>query len=117
MLPRNQRQEALSRAYVRTIAAQAGLTIAEPENDYGIDMTLRTLTIRDGRRRDVGPQIDLQLKSTTRVSLGATHLSYDLDVVSSAEGTPAIAALRCIAPADTGRPSPLASSTSTESRI
>jgi hypothetical protein len=35
MLPRNHRQEALSRAYVRAIAAQAGLLCSQPEPDFG----------------------------------------------------------------------------------
>jgi hypothetical protein len=82
MLTRNHRQEALSRAYVRAIAAQAGVTVSEPENDYGIDLSLRSIGLRDGRHRDVGLQLDLQLKSTTRGSIGASHVTYDLDVVN-----------------------------------
>ncbi len=82
MLTRNDRQEALSKAYVRAVAAHAGLTVSEPENDYGIDMSLRAITLRGNRRRDLGPQLDLQLKSTTRAGVGDTHLSYDLKVAN-----------------------------------
>src|SRR5579862_348454 len=82
MLPRNQRQELLSRTYIRAVAAQAGVVVSEPENDYGIDMTLRAVTVRDGRWRDIGPQIDLQVKSTARPDIGDTYLSYDLPVVN-----------------------------------
>lgn len=82
MLTRSHRQEALSRAYVRAVAAQAGLGVTEPESDYGIDMSLRVISLRDNRRRDVGPQIDLQLKRTTRAFVTTTHLSYDLEVVN-----------------------------------
>jgi hypothetical protein len=82
VLPRNLRQEALSRAYARAVAAQAGVAVCEPECDFGIDMTLRSLVVRDGRRRDVGPHIDLQLKSTTRANLVDTHLNYDLPVLN-----------------------------------
>jgi hypothetical protein len=81
-LTRGHRQEALSRAYVRAIAAHAGLSVSEPEHDYGVDMSLRAITLRGTRRRDVGPQLDLQLKSTTRASVGETHLNYDLEVVN-----------------------------------
>jgi hypothetical protein len=81
-LTRSHRQEALSRAYVRAVAAQAGVTCGEPENDYGIDLFLRAVSLRGERRRDVGPQLDLQLKSTTRASMGATHLTFDLNVVN-----------------------------------
>lgn len=82
MLTRNHRQEALTKAYVRAIAAHAGLTVSEPENDYGIDMTLRAITLRGKRRRDVGPQVDLQLKSTAQSAVRDTHLAYDLAVAN-----------------------------------
>ena len=58
-MPRSHRQEALSRAYVRAVAAQAGLTVS-----------------------DVGPQLDLQLKSTTGAIVGTTSLTYDLPVLN-----------------------------------
>jgi hypothetical protein len=54
MMTREHRQEALSRAYVRAIAAQVGVTVSEPENDYGIDMQLRAITRLEGQRRDRG---------------------------------------------------------------
>jgi hypothetical protein len=82
MMTREDRQEALSRAYVRAVAAHAGLIVSEPENDYGIDMQLRAVTPLEGRRRDRGPQLDFQLKSTTRASVGQAHVTYDLPVVN-----------------------------------
>jgi hypothetical protein len=81
-LTRNHRQEGLCRAYVRAIAAQAGVLVCSSENDYGIDLSLREVEMRGERRRDLGPQIDLQLKATTRANLGPTHVSYDLEVVN-----------------------------------
>jgi hypothetical protein len=80
LLTRNHRQEALCRAYVQAIAAQAGLIWARPEQDYGIDLSLRTVVVQDNRRRDGGAQLDLQLKSTGRAAVGETALTYDLDV-------------------------------------
>ena len=41
MMTRNHRQESLCRAYVLAIAAQAGLTWSRPQEDYGIDLSLR----------------------------------------------------------------------------
>src|SRR5215813_9219183 len=82
MMTREHRQEALSRAYVRAIAAQAGVTVSEPENDYGIDMQLRAITALVGLRRDRGPQLDLQLKSATQADVGQADLAYDLPVVN-----------------------------------
>jgi hypothetical protein len=80
MLPQNQRQEALSRAYVRAIAAQAGVICGDVGQDYGIDMYLRTVPEIDHRFADIGDQLDLQLKSTTRAEVKSAAVVYDLDV-------------------------------------
>lgn len=79
MLTREHRQEALSRAYVRAIAALAGMGVCELENDYGIDMALRAINQRANRRRDASVQLDLQLKSTTRASVTKAGVVYDLE--------------------------------------
>jgi hypothetical protein len=80
LLTRSHRQEALCRAYVQAIAAQAGLIWSRPEQDYGIDLSLRTVLVQDNRRRDSGVQLDLQLKSTGRAAVSTTALTYDLEV-------------------------------------
>jgi hypothetical protein len=80
MLPPSQRQEALSRAYVRAVAAQAGLVCGDIGQDFGIDMFLREVQIRDGQYWDTGPQLDLQLRSTTTLEPGDETVAYDLDV-------------------------------------
>ncbi len=80
MVPKNQRQELLSRAYVRAIAAQAGVICSEPEQDFGIDLCLRTVRARDGRLADVSGQFDVQVKSTTRATVTEGEVRYDLDV-------------------------------------
>lgn len=80
MLPTNQRQEALSRAYVRAVAAQAGAICIDASPDFGIDMLLREVEQRDQSYRDTGPQFDLQLKSTTRAEVRDTEVIYDLEV-------------------------------------
>lgn len=82
MLTRNDRQEALCRAYVRAIAAQAGVICAEPEQDYGVDLCLRSVRTRGRRHLDAGGQFDLQLKSTTRASEDEQAILYDLDVTA-----------------------------------
>jgi Domain of unknown function (DUF4365) len=80
MLPRNLRQEAMSRAYVQAVAARAGLITTVPGADFGIDLCLHTVELR-GRRCGPGAvQLDLQLKSTTRAQVRGEHLYYDLDV-------------------------------------
>jgi Domain of unknown function (DUF4365) len=80
MMTQAHRQEALCRAYVQSVAAQAGLLWSKTEPDYGVDLSLRSVSIQENRRRDVGVQIDLQLKSTTRAVVTDTEVRYDLDV-------------------------------------
>ncbi len=80
MMTRNHRQEALCRAYVQAVAALAGVTSSKPEPDYGIDLLLREVAVRDRRHHDTSVQVDLQLRGTTRASLTDTTLVYDLDV-------------------------------------
>ena len=80
MLPRNLQQEMLSRAYVHTVAARAGLIFTLPGYDVGIDVCLNTVVVR-GRRYGPGAvQLDLQVKSTTRPTIRAGQLLYDLEV-------------------------------------
>lgn len=80
MLPTNQLMEALSRAYVRTIAARAGVICDDVLQDYGVDLFIREFAPVGKRYLDVGRQIDLQLKSTTRAALNDKSVLYDLDV-------------------------------------
>jgi len=80
MIPRSHRQEFLSRAYVRAVAAQAEVTCGDFGQDYGIDMYLRGIERDDHRYLDSGPQIDLQLKSTTTAEVRDQDILYDLDV-------------------------------------
>ena len=80
MLPRNLRQEALCRAYVRAVAARAGVICGGVENDLGFDLLLRSVESHDGQLWDTGAQIDVQLKSTTRAKFRATEVIHDLEV-------------------------------------
>lgn len=80
MLPRNQRQEALSRAYVQAVAAHCGLMCSLREPDYGVDLTLHYIRYRDGRYGESGFRLDVQLKSTTRSGVTDTEILYDLEV-------------------------------------
>lgn len=80
MLTRNHQQEALCRAYVQAVAAMAGVGTTVPTPDYGIDLALRAIERIGERRLDVGVQLDLQLRSTTRSHLFDTEVRYDIDV-------------------------------------
>ena len=68
-------QEELSKAYVRAVVYNAGLSLSLPEKDYyGIDGT-----IDDPNRRGVN-RIDFQLKSTTDYEIRGGEIVYDLRV-------------------------------------
>lgn len=68
-------QEELSKAYVRAVVYNAGLSLSIPEKDYyGIDGT-----IDDPNRRGVN-RIDFQLKSTTDYEVRDGEIVYDLRV-------------------------------------
>jgi hypothetical protein len=82
VLTRNDRQESLCRAYVRAVAAQAGVICSEPEQDYGVDLCLLSVKVRGRRHGDAGGQVDLQLKSTTQAHAAGDEIKYDLDVVA-----------------------------------
>lgn len=79
MLPRNVRQELFSLAYVRAVAARAGMVSALPDADFGFDLYLRELRPDTSGARDAGPQIDLQLKSTTQADIRESDIAYDLE--------------------------------------
>jgi hypothetical protein len=80
LLPRNQRQEALSRAYVRAIAARAGAICGDMVQDFGTDMFLRGVEQSGQQYFDNGPQVDLQLKSTSRAEVREIEVLHDVEV-------------------------------------
>jgi hypothetical protein len=74
------RMEQLSRAYAQAVAAVCGCTCARPETDYGTDLTIRRIGRVGKMFRPVGRNLDIQLKSTTKVTLTPNEVLYDLDV-------------------------------------
>ena len=80
MITTAHRMESLSRAYLQAVAAQAGLNYCVYTYDYGTDLSLAEVVEVDGRYVDTGQQVDIQLKSTTRVIESDTEMRYDLDV-------------------------------------
>lgn len=99
----------LSNAYVRAIAAKAGATISRPETDYGIDLTLKEVTVipkPDGKKRFVesGIAFDIQIKCSHDVELKENEIIYDLesksynDLVFTDVNTPRILVLLQVPP-------------------
>jgi hypothetical protein len=76
---RNQRQEALSRAYVQAIAAQAGMGHTPRANVFGIDLSIHEIARRGRRYCETGTVLDVQVKSTTRAGSDQTSIRYDLE--------------------------------------
>jgi hypothetical protein len=48
--------------------------------DYGIDLVLRAVEVRDQQCFDAAPQLDVQLKSTRRAEVRADQVVHDLEV-------------------------------------
>lgn len=83
MTTMQKKKENLSLAYIRVIAAKAGVNISIPEDDYGIDLQFReVITLnRNGETRIVenGISIDVQLKCSHDTDVQEDHLIYDLE--------------------------------------
>jgi hypothetical protein len=60
MMTREDRQEALSLAYIKAVAAFAGMTYSVPSKDYGIDITLHEVRSRKRRYRQTGYNLEIQ---------------------------------------------------------
>lgn len=78
MMTREDRQEALSLAYVHAVAAACGMTHSVPSKDYGIDISLYDVERRGDHFSQTGWQLDLQVKSSTSVIETRSSVHYDL---------------------------------------
>ena len=81
-----QRQEAVSREFLRILAHMHGYKVHEPALDHGVDMTVCPVRERiepGGQRRFLDSQmrLDFQIKSTTiaGVEMGQDDIRYDLE--------------------------------------
>lgn len=80
MMTREDRQEALSLAYVHAVAAACGMTHSARAKDYGIDLTLHEIRHQAKRYDESGFGLDLQLKSTTSAVETRAAFGFDLPV-------------------------------------
>ena len=80
MMTREDRQEALSLAYIKAVAAFAGMTYSFRAKDYGIDISLHEVARRDNNLFELGLQLDMQVKSTTSVIETRSTIAYDLPI-------------------------------------
>lgn len=74
----NQRKELFSKAYVRAVAAVAGVRVDQPESDdNSIDLHLTAVGIQGPANC---PELNLQLKCTSRALLNADCIRYPLSL-------------------------------------
>lgn len=77
------KKESLSLAYIRAVAAKAGVNVATFENDFGIDLTLRQVSVRNDsqgtRYVDNGSAIDIQAKCSEKIEIESQEVVYDLE--------------------------------------
>lgn len=80
MMTREDRQEALSLAYVKAVAAFSGMTYSFPSKDYGIELCLHQVEREEDQFSESGFHLDLQIKSTTVFVETRKSISYDLSI-------------------------------------
>lgn len=94
-LPREHLLDELATAYVQTIAAVAGATIAVRRRDYGVDGTLKQIVrSHNDRFAESGFAVDFQLKGTTVARTVGDAVAFDLkarnyDLIVTREGNAA----------------------------
>lgn len=101
MMTREDRQEALSLAYVHAVAAAAGMAHSYPIPDYGIDLGLHEVADEYGEFVESGRAIDLQVKSTIAAIETSTSIRYDLrvrayDILRAVVPCPRFLVLHCL---------------------
>jgi hypothetical protein len=79
MLTQQHRQECLSRAYIQAVAGRAGMNCLFREFDYGIDITLTDIQLRNGRRVESGFKLDIQAKSSINAEVSDDGISYKME--------------------------------------
>lgn len=80
-MPEQFKAEALSRAYVRAIAAKAGANIRTSEFDFGVDISFCKIKERNGRYTDIDSiPVPCQIKSSKKWEIRGDNIIYDLEV-------------------------------------
>jgi hypothetical protein len=79
MLPDQTIEELLSVAHVSAVVARSGFVPNSVQNDFGVDLSVRRIGSFRGRRIDLGPFLELQLKASVNWSLTQEHLVFDLE--------------------------------------
>src|SRR5689334_17758498 len=79
-LPSTHLMDELATAYIQSIAATAGCTIAVQRRDYGIDGTLRFIVGSEAGYCETGYPVDFQLKATSEYVEADGEVVFDLKI-------------------------------------
>ncbi len=80
-MPESFKAQALSGAYIRAIAANAGANIYKSEEDFGVDMSFCKIVHRHGRYTDAfSVAVPFQIKASKVWELRGDTVIYDLEV-------------------------------------
>jgi Domain of unknown function (DUF4365) len=105
LLPQPIVQELLSITHIQAVAAQAGISVATFDRDFGVDGHFRQIAIVEHRSFTYGYGLDFQLKSSTNCVVEDLHIRYDLeaktynDLIRRSQlqsGTPCILLLKAL---------------------
>jgi hypothetical protein len=80
-IPIEHKMERLSTAYVGAVAAHAGMILipSDKSSDYGTDFVLqKARKLQTGKIKGSGPQINLQVKSSSGCFIRANNVVYDM---------------------------------------
>jgi hypothetical protein len=75
-----QRQEDVSKAYLRAVVAMSGMTCDFRESDTGIDASIFHIVKFNGRITETGVKLYVQLKSSIVAEVRDTCVSYEMEV-------------------------------------
>jgi hypothetical protein len=78
-VPIQHREELLSLAYVEAVVAHSGNTYNRLEKDYGVDGTIRKITLYKGKPLDSYALVDCQLKATVDWQLHDGLIVYEME--------------------------------------
>lgn len=81
MITQQHTEEDLSRAYVLAVGAKAGYSVEFTNgHDYGVDGSIKQITIINNRIKDSGFSYDFQLKASVHWTETESTINYKLDI-------------------------------------
>jgi hypothetical protein len=79
MMPDSEIQSKLSEAYLEAICCTSGNNLYRPVYDCGIDWQIKPLKLLNGKPREIGIGLDLQLKATFDFKIEEYMIKYQLE--------------------------------------